>query len=79
VLVGYNTVVAGSAAAGIPVEAVKAVASVIAATTRAHSVAAATGRRRFAVSLPRRGPTMPQSEPRQCRMSSHWPIDAQLV
>jgi hypothetical protein len=55
VLVGYNTVVAGSAAAVVLVEAVKAVASVIAATTRVRSVAAATGRQRFAVSLPRRG------------------------
>ena len=32
VLVGYNTVVAGSAAAGVIVKAVKAVASMIAAT-----------------------------------------------
>jgi hypothetical protein len=31
VLVGYNTVVAGSAAAGVSVEAVKAVASMMAA------------------------------------------------
>jgi hypothetical protein len=31
VLVGYNTVVAGSAAAGVIVEAVKAVASMVAA------------------------------------------------
>ena len=44
VLAGYNTVVAGSAVAGVIVEAVKAAASMIAATTRAR-VAAATGRR----------------------------------
>jgi hypothetical protein len=51
VLVGYNMVVAGWAAAGVIVEAVEAIASMIAATARARSVAAATGRQRL---------TMPQ-------------------
>src|SRR4029453_13138007 len=55
VLVGYNTVVAGSAAAGVIIEALKAPASLLRATPRARKGAAATGRQRFAGSPPRRG------------------------